>query len=388
MTQFLFWGSMGLIIYTYFGFPLLLLVRRLFQRHPVRKASITPHVSLVIVAHNEVEAIGAKLDNVLTLDYPRDKLEIIIASDGSDDGTNEVVAGYAERGVQLLAFPHQGKIPALNAAVMQATGQILVFSDANSIYTPDALRVLVRPFADPAVGAVGGNQCYVSSTNGNAANFGERLYWSIDRRLKAMQSESGNIISATGAIHAIRHELFQAVPLGVCDDLVISTRAISQGYRLVFEPNAIACETVAPTDRAEFQRKVRVTVRALRGLWAVRELFNPLRYGFYAIQIFSHKLLRSSVGWLLIVLLGASLSLYGAGSFYQAVTQGQVAFYGCALAASVLRHTSMARLKAFTLLTIPFYFCLVNIAALYAWLLVLRGKRIDVWGSHRYVGKV
>ncbi len=390
MRRLLFWGSIGLIFYAYLGFPLLLLVRGLLRRRLPERASptvnrinITPRVSLVIVAYNEAKTIGAKLDNVLALDYPADKLEIIVASDGSDDGTNEIVAGYAERGVQFLAFSRGGKIPALNQAVTRASGDILVFSDANSMYTPDALRLLIRPFVDPSVGAVGGNQCYISNGLVTTASSGERLYWNFDRLLKTMQSQSGNMISATGAIHAIRRELFRPVPLGVGDDFVISTRAISQGYRLVFEPNAIAYETVAPSDGAEFQRKVRVIVRGLRGLWAVRELFNPLQYGFYAVQIFSHKLLRWSVGWLMLILLGASLSLYRAGGFYRLIAQSQLIFYGSALGALGLRHTPLRRLKAFRLLSLPFYFCMANFAAIRAWLQLFRGKQIDIWNSNR-----
>jgi len=385
--QFLFWGAMGLIIYAYIGFPLLLLVRGLLRPRLVRKARIEPLISLVIVAHNEAAAIGAKLENVLALDYPHDRLEVIVASDGSDDETNAIVESYGDRGARLLAFPRQGKIPALNAAVMQASGNILVFSDANSMYSPAALRNLIAPFADSTVGAVGGNQCYLSSTAGNTASLGERLYWNFDRTLKTMQSKAGNMISATGAIHAIRHELFRPVPLGVGDDFVISTRAIAQGYRLVFEPEAIAYETIAPTDQAEFQRKVRVIVRGLRGLWAVKELFNPLNYGFYALQICSHKLLRWSVCWLLIILFGASLSLYRVSTFYQLIMQAQIIFYACAGFTLMLRQTAVARLKAFKILAIPFYFCLANYAALRAWLQLLAGKRVDVWDSKRHVGK-
>ncbi len=388
LIQWLFWGSLGLILYAYLGFPLLLVIRGWLQRRPVKKADITPRVSLVITAHNEAAHIGSKIENVLALDYPREQLEIIVASDGSNDGTNEIVARYADRGVLLRAFPRQGKIPTLNAAAAQATGDILVFSDANSIYAPDALRVLLRAFADPTAGAVGGNQIYTSSSTGNAASFGERLYWGFDRRLKAAQTEAGNMISATGAIHAIRRELFRPVPLGVGDDFVISTRAISQGYRLVFESKAMAYETIAPTDQAEFSRKERVIVRGLLGLWAVKELFNPLRYGFYAIQIFSHKLLRWSVCWLLVTWFAASLALYPQGGVYQFAAAGQILFYGCALVAFGLRRTSLAHLKVYRLLVIPYYFCLANMAAARAWLQLLGGKRIDVWDSRRQVGAV
>lgn len=387
MTYILFWVALGLIAWALVGFPVFLLMRGLLQR-PIKKAAITPHVSLVIVAHNEATTIEAKLENVSALDYPADRLEVIVASDGSDDGTNELVANYAHRGLRLFTFPRSGKIPALNAAVAQAKGDILVFSDANSIYAPDALRSLVAPFADPMVGAVGGDQRYVSSkrgrsTGGHVASFGERLYWNFERLLKVMQSRAGNMTSATGAIHAIRRDLFQPVPLGVSDDFVISTRAITKGYRLVFERNAIAYEMVAPTYRAEFNRKLRVIVRGLRGLWAVRELFNPLRHGFYAVQIFSHKLLRWSVCWLALLLFAASLSLYGAGDLYRWLAQGQMLFYGCALVAWGLRNSAVTHSRAFKLFSVPLYLCLANYASMRAWVQLLGGKRVDVWDSKR-----
>ncbi len=379
----LFWGSLGLIVYAYIGFPLLLLVRGLLRHRPYHEAEIEPEVTLLIVAHNEEASIAAKLDSVLALDYPREKLRILVASDGSDDRTDEIVAGYAAQGVRLLPFPRQGKIPVLNAAAAQAEGEILVFSDANSLYAPDALRHLLRPLADPTVGAVAGNQVY-SSSAGNAASVGEQMYWRFDRLLKTTQSRAGNAISATGAIYAIRRSLFRPVPPGVGDDFVISTRAISQGYRLVFAPDAVAAEPIAPSDEAEFKRKVRIIVRGLLGLWAVRELFNPLRYGFYSLQIFSHKLLRWSVGWLLLLLALVSLPMARRGRLYRAALLGQVAFYGAAGAALALRGTPLARRKGFKLLTIPYYFCLANVAAVRAWLQLLGGTRIDVWESKRH----
>jgi cellulose synthase/poly-beta-1,6-N-acetylglucosamine synthase-like glycosyltransferase len=387
MTYILFWIALGLIAWALVGFPIVLLMRGLFRR-PITKATITPHVSLVIVAHNEASTIETKLENVYALDYPADRLEVIVASDGSDDGTNELVANYAHRGLRLFTFPRSGKIPALNAAVAQAKGEILVFSDANSIYAPDALRSLVAPFADATVGAVGGDQRYVSgkrsrSPGGHVASFGERLYWNFDRLLKVTQSRAGNMTSATGAIHAIRRDLFLPVPLGVSDDFVISTRAIIKGYRLVFERSAVAYEMVAPTYRAEFNRKLRVIVRGLRGLWAVRELFNPWRHGFYAVQIFSHKLLRWSVCWLALLLFAASLSLYGAGGFYRWLAQAQLLFYGCALVAWALRNSAVTHYRAFKLLSVPLYLCLANYASLRAWLQLVGGKRVDVWDSKR-----
>lgn len=381
VLKILFWILFALIAYVYAGFPVLVLVRSL-RRKPVRHDDIAPRVSLVIIAHNEAASIGDKVENVLALDYPSDRLEILIGSDGSDDATDEIVRRFADRGVRLLSFPRRGKIPALNETVAEATGDVLVFSDANSMFSRDALRILVRPFADPYVGGVAGNQCYTTST-GNAASHGERRYWSFDRMLKRLESAAGNTVSSTGAIHAVRRELFQPVPSGVCDDSVISKRVILRGFRLVFEPNAVASEPVAPTDEAEMGRKVRVIVRGLSALWEVRGLFNPLRFGFYSIQLFSHKLLRWSAVWLLIALFAVSLSLWNAGVFYRAFALAQAMFYVCALAGWVLRKSRFARSKAFKPLALPFYFCFANFAALRAWIKLARGVRWDIWDAQR-----
>jgi cellulose synthase/poly-beta-1,6-N-acetylglucosamine synthase-like glycosyltransferase len=381
MTVYVFWVSIGLIAYAYVGFSVILALRSLWSR-PVRKADITPTISLVIVAHNEAATIGSKLENALASDYPRDKLQIIVASDGSDDGTESIVAEYADRGVQLLAFPRRGKIPALNATVSHATGDILAFTDANSLFASDSLTALVRPFADPTVGGVAGNQCYLSGS-GNAASFGERMYWAFDRWLKSLGSRAGNAIASTGALHAIRRELFQPVPLGIGDDFVLSTRVILQGFRLVFEPAATAQESTASSDRAEFQRKVRVIVRGLRGLWVVRGLFNPFRHGFYSLQIFSHKLLRWCVGWLLIVLFAASVGLSGTHVFYRVALWSQVAFYAVASVAMILSYGALCLVREPRFITIPFYFCLANVAAIQAWLQLMTGKRVDAWNSNR-----
>ena len=319
--------------------------------------------------------MAAKLDNILSLDYPRAQLEVIIASDGSNDGTNEIVRGYAGQGVKLLALPRQGKAPALDAAVAAAHGEILVFSDANSMYGPGALRALARPFADPEVGGVAGNQRYLSKKSESLSGDGEKSYWSFDRKLKQSQSRSGNAISATGAIYAIRRSLFRGVPVGVTDDFAVSTDVIVQGRRLVFAPDAEAFEPVAGSGGAEFGRKVRVITRGLRGVLVVRrELLNPLRYGFYAFQLFAHKVLRRLVVFPLLLLLLISPLLWNQGLIYQIATVAQLAFYGCALLGLLLANTRLGRLKPFT---IPYFFCMVNAACMIATFNLIRGHRID-----------
>ncbi len=380
MSLILFWGATALIAYTYLLFPAWVFLRGVLRCRPFRAADITPRVSLIIAAHNEAGSIRAKLDNILSLDYPRNRLEVLIASDGSNDGTDAIVRSYAGQGIRLLSRPRQGKAAALNAAAAASTGEILVFSDANSMYAPDAIRALVRPLADPEVGGVAGNQHYASTPPDAGASDGERSYWKFDRGLKQFQSRAGNTTSATGAIYAIRRSLFRTIPPGVTDDFATSASVIAQGYRLVFAADAAAYEPVVQSSRAEFGRKVRVITRGLRGVLVMRELLNPFRYGFYAIQLFSHKVLRRLMVLPLLVLFVVSPLLWQHGLFYRLVTLTQLGFYGCGALGLLLRRTRLGRLKVFA---IPFFFCMANVAALLAILNVLRGRRIDLWESQR-----
>jgi cellulose synthase/poly-beta-1,6-N-acetylglucosamine synthase-like glycosyltransferase len=381
MSLFLFWGAAALIVYTYVLFPAVVFLRGLIVRRPYQSANITPRVSMIIAAYNEAKGIGAKLDNVLLLDYPREMLEVIIASDGSTDGTEAIVRDYAAQGITLLSLPRRGKAPALDAAVAASTGEILVFSDANSMYAPDALRALVRPFADSEVGGVAGNQVYLPKNGASGATSdGEHSYWSFDRKLKQSQSTAGNAISATGAIYAIRRSLFHGVPVGVTDDFATSTSVIAQGYRLIFAADAIAFEPAAEKSGVEFGRKTRVITRGLRGVLVRRELLNPFRHGFYAVQLFSHKVLRRLVVFPLILLMLLSPLLWSRGLLYKLATIGQGFFYGCGLIGWLFSDTRIGRLKVFT---IPFFFCMVNAASLVAALNILRGRRIDFWEPQR-----
>jgi cellulose synthase/poly-beta-1,6-N-acetylglucosamine synthase-like glycosyltransferase len=378
LSALLFWAAVGVILYTYLLFPLVLWLRSRFLRRPYRARDHTPRISLIICAHNEVSGIGAKLDNVRELDYPRDRLEVIVASDGSNDGTDDLVRARAGS-VRLLSLPRRGKIPTLNAAVDAASGEILVFSDANSLYAPDALRALVRPFADPDVGGVAGDQRYVRSPG--AEGVGERSYWDLDRRLKQWQSLAGSVTSSTGAIHAVRRELYRSVPSGVTDDFWISSNVVARQRRLVFAEAACAFEPPARSSDLEFQRKVRIMTRGLRGVWLMRGLLDPRRHGFYALQLFSHKVLRRLVFLPLAVLLVTSPMLWSEGLLYRLATLGQLAFYLLAVNGMGWQGRRQARLLA-----LPFYFCMVNAACVLAVLNVLRGKRIDRWEPQRSSG--
>lgn len=383
MALILFWTALGLIVYTYFIFPLLVVLRGILLKKPYTSEDVSPLplVSVIIAAYNEEKEIGEKLNNILSLDYPKDRLEVVIASDGSTDRTNEIVSEYADRGIKLLPLPRLGKAGAINAAVAASTGEILVFSDANSIYKSDALRAIVRPFADVKVGGVAGNQVYLKKKGTVGA--GERSYWDFDRIMKQFESSAGNTISATGAIYAIRRSLFEPVVEGVTDDFYTSTNVIARNYRLVFAPDAIAYESVAGTSKMEFGRKVRVITRGLRAVFiARRQLLNPFRYGFYAVQLFSHKALRRLVVFLLLLLLLVNPFLWNDGWFYRLTMLGQLGFYGLGLLGYLLDGTRLGRLKPFT---IPFYFCLVNLAVLLAALNIMRGQQIKRWEPQRKV---
>ncbi len=377
-----FWSAAGTIAATYVVMPAAILVRGRLIRHPVAAADIEPTVSVVVAAHNEEPSIGTKLANLLASDYAADRLEVIVASDGSTDGTVAAATVFASTSVRVLDLPRVGKAAALNAALAEATGEIVVFSDANSMFTAATIRAIVRPFADPGVGGVAGDQRYLRGGAGGMAR-GERGYWDLDRMLKRAESSSGNVISATGAIYAVRRDLIPPVPDGVTDDFITSTAVVDAGRRLVFVEEAAAYEPVAATGGVEYGRKVRVMTRGLRGVMLRRRLLDPRLTGFYALQLLWHKLLRRLMVIPLIALAASSPFLVRSGPLYRLAMAGQVLFYGLAAVAVLARGQAVAKSK---LVAFPAYFCLVNLAALHAAVNVMRGRRIDRWEPQRAPG--
>lgn len=369
-----FWGSLGLIAYTYVGFPLLVVARAALRPRPWSPAPSSPTVSIIVAAYNERENIVAKLDSIGALDYPRDRLEVVVASDGSDDGTNELVEAYGGYPVRFLALPRQGKNPTLNAAVEASRGEILVFSDADSTLEPDALRLLVDCFADPQVGGASGSYGYPPTAEGQQ---GERSYWSFDERLKEFQSRAGSITSATGAgIYAMRRTLFRPVPLGVADDFYNVTRVVAGHQRMLFEPRAKAYGPIAKSSKAEFRRKVRVMVGGLEGVWLARELLDPREHGFFALQLLSHKVLRRLMGIPLALMLLSTPSLWRRGRLYRLAAAAQLGLHGAGLLGFLLRDSRLGRLKP---LSLPFFLQMVNVAGIVALISLLRGKRHLTW---------
>jgi len=377
LSWWLFWSSLTVIVYTYIGFPLLLTLLALLISKPIKRGDKTPTVSFIIAAYNEAEVITKKLDNLLALDYPRERLQIIVASDGSDDGTNDLVRQYASAGVELLTLPRQGKNRTLNSAVSSARGEILVFSDADSILAPDALRYLTVPFNDPSIGGVAGDYHHMMKI---ARAAGERTYWDFDRNLKMLQTCIGSVSSVSGALYAVRRSLRSPVPSGVTDDFFTAASIVSTHHRVILEPRAKAFGPVADSTKAEFRRKVRIITRGLRGVWLSRHLLNPFKYGFFSLQLLTHKLLRRLMVLPLLVLLVTAPVLWYQSWFYQLATVAQFGLYGMALLGFLLQKTRLGRLKIFTL---PLFFAMVNVAALLAISNFLRGERRDTWVAQR-----
>lgn len=376
-----FWASVALLGWTYAGFPLWLLARARVAPRPLRPepGSFPATATVLIAAHDEEASIATKVANVLSLRWPGTPPQLVIASDGSTDATVEralAAAGGSQR-VRVLDLPRCGKAAALNAAAAEATGEVLVFTDANSELAADALEHLGAPFADPDVGGVAGDQRY-RSDGGHGG--GERDYWDLDRMLKVAESTAGNVISATGALYAIRRELFVGVPDGVTDDFVTSTAVIEQGRRLVFAGDAVAWEPPAASAGLEFERKVRVMTRGLRAVGARRRLLDPRRSGAYAVQLLTHKVLRRLMVIPLATLLVSSIGarkrhpLYGALGLAQAVLYAVGAFGLLAGDRPVARHR---------LVRLPAFFCLVNAAAARALWNIATGRRIDRWQPRR-----
>jgi cellulose synthase/poly-beta-1,6-N-acetylglucosamine synthase-like glycosyltransferase len=362
--------ALVLIAVPYTFYPALLWIRSYLASEPPRQREITPDVDLVICAHNEAQVIAARLENALALDYPPEHLTIWVASDGSTDKTVDIARTFDADRVRCLDLPRNGKASALNACVAAGKAEVVAFSDANSLWRPDALRMLARSFADTNVGGVAGDQRY---EEGGLGALGERSYWSFDRVLKGWQSRAGSVISATGAIYAVRRKLFQPAPPDATDDFMVSTGVIDQSKRLVFEQDAIALESAA-SDSGEYRRKVRILTRGLRAVYYRRELLFPSRSGFYSVQLLLHKLWRR-LTWIPLLLLLLAVPLYATEGIFQLMVAAGVA--GLAGLGGI--GLAIPSLRRFKLVDVGAHVLMVNTACAVATHNVLRGHHVSHW---------
>ena len=382
-----FWLAAAVVAFTYVVAPVIVVLRGTLRPRPIRAAPIEPSVAIVIAARNEADHIGARVDNLAALEYPADCLSVVIASDGSDDDTVGIArargAAAPHLRLAVLDLGRVGKADALNAAIDAVAAEIVVFSDANTAFAPDAIRRIVAPFADPTVGGVAGNQVYLPAGSAVDDSTGERGYWDLDRVLKRAESAAGSTISATGAIYALRRSLVPTVIAGVTDDFFISTAVVAAGRRLVFAPDAIAYEPPAPGARLEYRRKARIMTRGLRGVAVRRALLDARRHGFYSFQLAWHKLLRRLMVVPLAVIGITSLVLARSGALYLLVAVGQIAGYVLAAAGLFAPRSRVGRSKPAGLAA---FFVMVNAASAEAIWNLLTNRTIDRWEPHRTAG--
>jgi cellulose synthase/poly-beta-1,6-N-acetylglucosamine synthase-like glycosyltransferase len=377
--QTLFWLLTGVAAYVYVGYPALLCVIGAMRGlRSVTRSEARPPVTLVISAFNEERVIADKLRNSLSLDYPRALLQIIVVSDASADRTDEIVAGFGSEGVELLRMAERGgKTAGLNGVIQRARGEIVVFSDANAMYKPDAVTKLAHNFSDSNVGcAVGESRYYDSKTQSERS---EGLYWAYETAIKRLESRIGSVVGGDGAIYAIRRSLYVPMAADTLSDFVNPLQIVRAGYRCVYEPEAQSFEYAGTSFTKEFARKVRIVNRGWRATLAMRELLNPLRYGFFAVELVSHKLLRWMMPVCMVALFVANASLARSGPLFAILFGGQLLFYVLAALGHLLRNAaSLPRV-----LTVPYYFCLVNLASAIGIIDAYRGRTYATWTPMR-----
>jgi glycosyltransferase involved in cell wall biosynthesis len=339
-----FWLALTLIVYTHVGYATLLgVLVRPDPRRPPPEPGAEPAVSLIVAAHDEGGVIADKVQNMLALDYPGEKLELIVASDGSTDGTVE-----ASRAVRVLDLPRRGKVPTQDAAVDAATGDVLAFSDANAFWEPGALRALVGAFTDPRVGYVCGQLAYLSPDGSNQ----EGTYWRYENWVRALESRLGSVTAGNGAIYAVRREAYMRLDPRTSHDLSFPFNMVKRGWRAVFEPAARAVERPVPSIEGEFRRKRRMMSHAWPAVLG-GGMLDPRGYGLtYAFEILSHRALRYATPFLHVVALGANVVLLGEGWVYVVTLAGQAGLLaGAALAPLAPGSRLLALCRYYVLMT-------------------------------------
>jgi poly-beta-1,6-N-acetyl-D-glucosamine synthase len=374
-----FWLSAVTLGYLYVGYPVLVAAwARRARREPQRDK--TPRrISVVVVAHNEAACIEQRIRNLLALDYPSQCVDVVLVSDGSTDTTLERARAGAPRGLRTVAVPRRsGKPAALNRVIPQCKGDVVVLADARQRFGSDAFRALVAPFADPEVGAVSGELVLLDGTasSDRTAGAGAGFYWRYEKWIRKCESQMDSTVGVTGAIYAIRRELFREIPEDtVLDDVLIPMNVVRQGYRVVFEPAAKAYDHVSPSAGHELVRKVRTIAGNFQLFARERWLVDPRSHRLW-LQTVSHKVLRLAGPWLLLATFATNVSLV-AEPLYAALLAFQVAFYAAACTAPVLSWLSGG--AAPRCLAAPYAVCLLNWATALAFWRFCRGGLAATW---------
>lgn len=375
--ELLFWICLFVGLYPFVGYPLCVALLKALRARPLRAGPFTPTVTVVISAHNEAQHIAATVHNKLTQDYPAALLDVMVVSDASSDGTDEVMqrlAAQEPRVSFLRQEPRSGKTAALNGLLERARGEIVVFSDANSMYRPDAVRNLVAVFADPDIGYASGRMLYVDPS-GSLVGDGCTSYMRYENTLRAYEAAVGSVVGADGGIDAVRRSLYRPMRADQLPDFVLPLDIVEQGYRATYVPQAVLEEETLNSEAAEFRMRQRVALRAYWALLDKRALLNPLRFPLFSWQLASHKLLR----YLSFVPLGLAAAinwlLVPAGWIYSVLAAGQC----CAVLLAYVAGYGTPRMRAFAPARYCYYFLLLNCASAVALARFMRGDKQVLW---------
>lgn len=373
--EFLFWICSFVSLYIYIGYPLLLRILPKLPATTNETRVSQPTVTILIPAFNESSVIKSTIQNKLEQNYPANLIQIVVISDESEDGTDEIVntINIQDQRVQLLRqSPRQGKTSGLNLAMPLATGEIVIFSDANSHYHPDAIKNLVTCFDDTDVGYVTGKMVYVNS-EGSIIGDGCSAYMKYENYMRALETKISSVVGVDGGIDAIRKELYQPMNADQLPDFVLPLKVVTQGKRVVYCENALLNEESLSSSQTEFRMRVRVSLRAYWAMLDMKHLFNPFKYGIFSLQLFSHKLLRYLAFLPLLLAFISNGFITGESVFYGYSLAIQFFFYGAAAYVALNEGTKNRWLG------LAHYFCLINIASAMAFIKFIKGEKIVLW---------
>ena len=374
ILQIILWISLFGAIYSYFLYPLLLLAmpRRKVSQAVFDSTASQPFISIIVTAYNEASQIEKKILNTLEIDYPIDKREILIASDGSTDATNSIVQQYADKGVRLIEVQERkGKENAQLAAILQAKGNLLVFSDTATIIPPEALQHIVKAFEDPMIGAVSSEDRFISE-DGKIA--GEGAYVKYEMWLRRKEAEVKSLVGLSGSFFACRKQICNNWDISVPSDFNTALNCVTQGYVAISSPDVLGYYPNLKDESKEYQRKLRTVIRGMAAIASKPAVLNPFKMGFFAIEVISHKVMRWLVPWFMLSLLISSLILWQQHILYTLLLAAQLGFYGLASAGWLSKAA-----RNHSLIKLPFFFIQVNLAIAHATLQFLSGKRITRW---------
>jgi glycosyltransferase involved in cell wall biosynthesis len=372
MLEIAFWSSVVLVVYAYMGYPAVLAVVATVRNRTVRKDNVRPRVSFIITAYNEESRIREKLENTVGQEYPRNCFEVIVASDGSSDRTDDIVRSYAPRGVGLVrGAERKGKEAAQKLAVAAASGEVLVFSDVATLLASDGVSRIVRAFADPTIGCVSSVD---HAVDGDGRRSGEGLYVKYEMLLRRLETKAGSLVGLSGSCFAVRRDVCREWATDVPSDFNTLLCAVKMGLRGVADCDSVGYYRTLADGSKEFERKVRTVLRGIPVVMSNLSMLNPFRYGLFSWQLFSHKLCRWLAPVATLVAFGTNAALATVSATYLALFIAQCGFYAIGVAGLFSQIVSSQ-----ALLRIPAFFVLVTVSTLHAWYRYVRGDRIMMW---------